>query len=202
MLDEIWLCSNFLSNIVQHFHLHDQKYTLISCLVLKSNIVGWHWICVNTPASSTIQHWSNTDQHQLTVLDNVWPTCLICMNGLQVWYFRWHFLENLNLFSVKFVHLTNIYILLYSFSAILQMNHPLLKLLYLRLLHLGNQLFLEDQILISFVLLLFGLSFFITLLTSTSLTQNIMSRITVQEGFLAFLFSSQWMFGTFQCSFS
>ena len=80
MLDEVWLCSNFSSNIVQHFRSRDQKYAIISCLVLKSNIVGWCWIRLNTSASNTIQHWSNTVQHHLTMLDNVWKTCLIHLN--------------------------------------------------------------------------------------------------------------------------
>ena len=88
MLDEVW--TNFSSNIVQHFCLWDQNYTIILCLVLKSNIVGWCWIRSNTTASNTIQHWSNTIQHHLTMLDNVWPTCLICLNeplecNLQSW---------------------------------------------------------------------------------------------------------------------
>ena len=53
-----------------------QKYAIILCPVLKSNIVGWCWIYLNTPAFNTIQHWSNTVQHHPTRLDNVWPTCL------------------------------------------------------------------------------------------------------------------------------
>ena len=65
MLDEVWLFSNFSSNIVQHFRLRDQKYAIISCLVLKSNMVGWFWIRLNTPSSNTIQHWSNIVQHHL-----------------------------------------------------------------------------------------------------------------------------------------
>ena len=51
-------------------------------MVPKSNIVGWCWTHLNTPASNTIQHWSNTVQHHPTMLDNVWPPCLIRLNWL------------------------------------------------------------------------------------------------------------------------
>ena len=44
--------------------------------------IGGCWIRLNTPASNTIQHWSNTVQHHQSMLDNVWPTCLIRQNGL------------------------------------------------------------------------------------------------------------------------
>ena len=60
MLDEVWLCSNFSSNLVQQFRSHDQKYAIISCLVLKSNIVWWCWIRWNTPTSNTDQTLFNT----------------------------------------------------------------------------------------------------------------------------------------------
>ena len=62
------------------FVLVIKNMPLISCLFPKSNIVGWCWIRLNSPASNTIQHWSNTVQHHLTMLDNVWPTCLIRLN--------------------------------------------------------------------------------------------------------------------------
>ena len=78
MLDEVWLYSNFSSNIVQHFRSSDQKYAIISSLVLKSNTVGWCWI--RFPALNTIQHWSNNVQDHLTILD-VWPKCLIRLKG-------------------------------------------------------------------------------------------------------------------------
>ena len=88
MLDGVERCwmkfyfvQKFSSNIVQHFRSHGQNYAIILYLVLKSNIVGWCWIRLNTPASNTIQHWSNTVQHHLTMLNNVWPTCLIRLNG-------------------------------------------------------------------------------------------------------------------------
>ena len=77
MLDKGWLFKLF----IQHFRSRDQKYAIMSCLVLKFNIVGWCWICLNTPASNTIQHWPYTVQRHLTMLDNVWPTCFILLNG-------------------------------------------------------------------------------------------------------------------------
>ena len=84
VLDDVWWRLTLLKLFIEHrptFSFAWSKYAIISCLVLKSNIIGCSWIRLNTPASNTIQHWSNTVQHHLTKLDNVWPTCLIRLNG-------------------------------------------------------------------------------------------------------------------------
>ena len=79
------------TSIVQQFRLRDQKYAITSCLVLKSNIIGWCWNCLNTPASNTNQHWSNTVQHHQTMLDNVWPTCFIRLNRTGLYHYHYHY---------------------------------------------------------------------------------------------------------------
>ena len=86
-MDDVGWTLTLLELFIQHrptyFRSHDQKDTIVSYLVLKSNIVGWRWICLNTPASNTVQH-------HLTMLDNVWATCLIRLNGpLEATLLRW-----------------------------------------------------------------------------------------------------------------
>ena len=63
MLDEVWFCSNFSSNIVER-----SKYAIISCLVLKFQHC---WMVLNSLEHSSIQHNPTLIKHRPTPRNNV-----------------------------------------------------------------------------------------------------------------------------------
>ena len=71
VLDRVGWNYTMFKLFIQHCPTFSPTWSKSWVLVPKSNIVGWCWIRLNVPVSSTIQHWSNTVLHQQTMLDNV-----------------------------------------------------------------------------------------------------------------------------------
>ena len=60
------------------------------------------WMVLDSFELSSIQHWSITVQHHLTMLDNFWPTCLIRLNEpLRLKHWCWSMLGCIGCWSVQ-----------------------------------------------------------------------------------------------------
>ena len=78
MLEEVWLCSNFFHPTSSNVFVHVIK---IRHNFVPSTEVQHFLITLDSFEHSSIQHWLKIVQLHLTMLDNVWPTCLIRLNG-------------------------------------------------------------------------------------------------------------------------
>ena len=72
VLDDVGWSLSLLKLFIQH---PKTRYNFVP-----GTEIQHFWMVLDSFEHSSIQHWWNTVQHHQTMLDNVWPTCLICLN--------------------------------------------------------------------------------------------------------------------------